>query len=165
MGDVLPGEERIDFGPWTLLARPEQTRAAFARMGRGGAEECTCLPCRNFAAARERIYPPAVRELFARLGVDYRKEAEAVHHGRLDDGRHLYGGWLHCVGTLVSGPDVRVPTGPGTSTFSFEPFGEAFGMGISRNAVLVEPELRGLPLLQLEIEAKVPWLLPEPGPE
>lgn len=165
MADVLPSEERVVFGPWTLLARPEQTRAAFARMGRGGAEECACLPCRNFAAARERVYPPAVRELFERLGVDYRKETEAVHLGRLDDGRHLYGGWLHCVGTLESGLDAKVPDGTGGHRFHFEPCGEAFGMGFTRDAQLVELELKGLPIVQIEIEAKVAWLLPDPAPD
>jgi hypothetical protein len=74
------------------------TRAAYARQPAGGATTCTCNGCRNFLAARDRIFPSRFVEFLESLGIDPTKEAEAYRTGQLAPGRHHYGGWYHLNG-------------------------------------------------------------------
>lgn len=140
------------FGNWRFECDFEATQAAYSPIDRGGAESCSCNGCKNFAAARSRVFPEAFLELLATLGVDPLKDTEAYHIARLAPGRHYYGGWYHFVGQLsVDGDFAQVD----------------FGNGFT--ACLVEaraPRLKslvGLPVVQLEFQSKsVPWMLPEP---
>src|SRR2546423_9976536 len=52
----------------------------------GQADSCFCSFCRNFAAAREDVYPVAFRRLLDRLGVDAHVEKELSEYGPADDG-------------------------------------------------------------------------------
>lgn len=118
--------ERVRFRGWLLDADPEATRRAFESAARG-AESCEESVCQNFAAARDLVYPREVLDLFERLGIDRRKEAETFHvcrvgpktlrfwresGERLSDvvlGLHLHGGWFHFIGSIVEGPDCYEP--------------------------------------------------------
>ena len=99
----------VIFGKWHIACDPEATRQAHHQISVGGPEACGCLFCQNFAIARSQVYPPAVLSLFKQLGVDSKHEAEVYHLGRLDPGKHLYGGWFHLVGTIASENDTIGP--------------------------------------------------------
>ena len=85
----------IRIGDQVLVYDREATSEAYSSIERGDAEECGCVPCRNFAAQRDVIYPAAFRELLEQLGIDPNKEGEAFEYGAIADGRHLYGGWFY----------------------------------------------------------------------
>ena len=127
----------VQIGRWTVDVDVEATRAAYRQRTQGSPEECGCLECRNFAAARRQAYPAAVREALATLGVEPIREAEIFHLGPLDSGWHLYGGWFHVVGHLVEGADAKVPLDVQTGTFDLEPMDEHFRFGITTDTVLV----------------------------
>ena len=153
----------FQIGRWTVEVDVEATRAAYRQRTQGSPEECGCLECRNFAAARRQAYPAAVREALATLGVEPIREAEIFHLGPLDSGWHLYGGWFHVVGHLVEGADAKIALDAQTGTFDLEPMDPHFRLGITTDTALVP---RGFPessLLQVEFQTEVPWVLPEPS--
>jgi hypothetical protein len=55
----------------------EATVAAYCAVRSGGADRCSCVYCRNFAAQRANVYPPDFRALLDQLGIDPNKEGEA----------------------------------------------------------------------------------------
>ena len=197
--------ERVHFRRWGLECDPAATRTAYESVTRG-AESCEESVCQNFAAARDRVYPREVRDVFQRLGIDRRKEAETFHvcrvgpktlqvrresGDRLPDsllGLHLHGGWFHLIGSIVEGPDCfepivgppklgrrvvgrvaldpqshRAVPGAGQGwTARLEPVSGTFSMGFTTHTALVPDSFGGHPIVQVEFEAFVPWVLPEP---
>jgi hypothetical protein len=121
--------DRIEFAGWTMDCDVGATRLAYAEMSIGGPEECKCLHCRNFAAARSQLYPPALLTLFEQLGIDPTRETEVYYlapDGSDADGppetrMHLYGGWFHAIGNVVTdreeyevlSPDFQLTIIPG----------------------------------------------------
>jgi hypothetical protein len=125
----------------------------------GGPEECGCQPCLNFAAARDQIYVPELVTLLEKLGISRSREVEIYHMARLESGRHLYGGWFHFVGSIVSGADAAKQIAEKTWQPDLEEVGEYFSLGFSSRLELVREPFAGLSLVQLEFTAKVPWVL------
>jgi hypothetical protein len=157
--------ESVRFGGWQLSCDPESTRKAYAAVQTGGPEECGCKPCLNFIAARYQIYDPDVLALLGRLGISPNREVEIYHMARLESGRHLYGGWFHFVGSIVSGDDAAEKVSENIWRPNLEENGEYFSLGFSSKRELVREPFAGLPLVQLEFIAKVPWVLPTGEPD
>jgi hypothetical protein len=156
--------ESIRFGRWELLCDPELTRKSYASVITGGPEECGCEPCLNFIAARQQIYKPDVLELFRKLGISHDREVEIYHMARVRPGRHLYGGWFHFVGSIVSGADAAKQMAENLWQPDLERTSELFSVGFSSRLALVRDPFKNLPLVQLEISAEVPWILDRPEP-
>jgi hypothetical protein len=150
--------ESVHFGRWRISCDAESTRKAYASVASGGAEECGCQPCLNFAAARAQIYPPHVLALFEKLGISADREVEVYHLARLSSGRHLYGGWFHVVGLILSGADAAKQVAGNLWQPDLEEIDENFSLGFSSRLGLVRRAFAGLTLVQLEFTAKVPWV-------
>jgi len=189
MAAINPGKRArvtmvlIRFRKWELESDPQSTRDAYAIVS-GGAESCSANDCQNFAAARLHAYPPEALDLFQRLGIDFRKEAETFHNMRVslamvkiwrEQGRpapdslvglHHHGGWFHFVGRVVKGPDCFTPIeGGGGWSVQLEPLTDSFSLGFSgTHAALVRRPFKGKPIVQVEFEAMVPWILEKPEP-
>jgi hypothetical protein len=147
--------DEVVFGRWRLACERDATRQAYARIPIGGPEECGCCYCRNFAAARDHVYPVEVRALFEDLGIDFTKEAEVYEVG-LENGLHLYGGWFHCIGRIENeGDEVGQFDMGGPGPFKFF---------VHDKPNVVHECFRGAALLQIEFDAQVPWVLEEPDP-
>ena len=99
--------------------------------------------------ARERVFPPSFIDLLSALGIDPTKDGEIYHTARASPGKHLYGGWFHFVGSLEV-----------TGDFPPVEMGDNFTVWMCRNSAPSLPELKGMPLVQLELSAEaVPWCL------
>jgi hypothetical protein len=101
--DLSGGAQKIvfDFNATIALYRNTITT--------GGADRCTCISCKNFAAQRSNAYPIEFLELLKKLGVDPLKEWEAFDYEASDvPSKHLYGGWFLFCGQLVEGGDERL---------------------------------------------------------
>jgi hypothetical protein len=150
--------EQMFFGRWRLCSDREATRRAYKCVEIAGPEACGCSYCRNFAAARDQVYPAEVRSLFGDLGIDPCREAEVYHMCRLKSGLHLYGGWFHFVGRIEE-------EGEEVGKFCLEGGTGPFNLFFHEKPVLVPDPFQGLPLVQLEFTAQAPWILEEPEPE
>jgi len=95
-----------------------------------------------------------VLRLLESLAIPVDKDLEVVEYGPADDGRRLYGAWFYLVGALVSedGHDAGD---------EFENVGQGVSFRISGQTVFIPPAWKGLPLLLVEVNFSLPWVLPE----
>jgi hypothetical protein len=101
-------------GEWLFTNDLCATQKAYSNIDAGGADECTCNPCKNFVAVRDRVFPAAFLSLLESLGIDPHKDGEVYHNAQLAPGRHDYAGWYHFVGLLdKSGDFLPVDFGGG----------------------------------------------------
>ena len=154
----------LTYARWVLEVDPRLTALTYSKIAQGGAEECGCQGCLNFARARDRLYPAAVQKLFHELGVDFKREAEVTYQCGLPGDLHSYDGWFHCVGNILSGRDGWREIAQGTHVPDVEQVDESFALAFSNRYAPANDAFKGLPLIQVFFLAKVPWLLPSAPP-
>lgn len=155
---------RVTVGPWLIECEPETTRSCYARIPPGIG--CDCTTCRNVEALGPAAFPPGAHYIFEELGIDFHKPAEVYHLTRLENGLQYYGGWYHCVGHIESGPGMQPRERPSsTSDFERAIATEHFTLWCSSRHDLVPEPFRGLPLVQVEFTAELPWVISEPEPD
>jgi hypothetical protein len=147
---------------WRVEYDPDLTRHCFAQLPRGSG--CDCSDCRNFDTALDVAFPAPFKALAHTLGVDLSKPAELTPWGREPSGLHLVGGWYHVVGAILEGADVVRRVG-GSGTLEFEELLPGFEFGFGREASLVPEVFHDRRIVQLEFQARVPWVLSESEPE
>jgi hypothetical protein len=125
-----------------------------------------CGDCRNFAAALEQAFPSAARDVLDQLGIDHSKPAEVYTTGRVDSDLAQYAGWFHFVGCIESGADAWQPWGEDPNSFSgrLELLTGRFQLGFTSRVALLPQPFHGKPVVQVEFETYVPWVLSEPRP-
>lgn len=130
----------------------DATTVVYRSITRGGASECSCSGCDNFACIRTQAYPPEFIRILSVLGIDPLKEDEAFEYGRDDQGLHIYGGWFHFVGEVVQlGQRVDLDG----FQFWFDPFEQ-----VPQND-LFEPG----PVSAIEFLTHLPWVSDQPEPD
>jgi hypothetical protein len=149
----------LRFGRWEIESDTEGTRRAYGEVPKGSPEECGCEPCLNFIAARTQIYSGEIVTMFDDLGIDSDREVEIYHMCRLPSGLHYYGGWFHFVGRILSGADAAKQIRENVWQPDLHISTDRFKFGFSSRVQLVKQPFTGLPLVQLEFSAEVPWLL------
>ena len=162
----------IFYKRWEFLVDVEATRKAYDTVLKGGAEDCNCLPCQNFAAAKHLAFPREVLALFKNLGVDPTKEAEVCHYGKSNSGNHCYGGWTHFIGYVTSGKKISLtqecdmalrgesynnPTM--VRGFDMEKVDDSCQIGFAEGGGLYHNSFNHQPLVQIEFVVEVPWIL------
>jgi hypothetical protein len=138
----------LELPGWRIEYDCAATADAHLAAPAGGPESCGCAPCRNWAATRTVIFPTGFRELLARLGIPFDREADVYHNARLNSGLHCYGAWYHFVGRVLQGEKECAPNvllGPFSVFFHSTP-------------ALLPEVFTGQPVVQLEVVAEVPWL-------
>lgn len=140
----------LQAGDQTIQFDGERTRAIYGAIPCGGADECDCLFCKNFAAQRNSAYPDAFKAILDRLGIDPMKEGEAFEYGPVGNGLHLYGGWFYLIGELIV-PGERSVSYPEASAFEFW-----FTKSCPGNR-----HFREAPRLAIEFSTRIPWILPD----
>jgi hypothetical protein len=138
---------RLAYREWIFDCDVEATRKAHDGIDYSGAEACDCYLCRNFLAARPDVFPTEFLDLFVRLGIDHRKEAESYHIVRLAPGLHLYGAWYHFVGQIVQQPDSPAK------------LSENLTIDFITKRDLAAESFANQPLVQVEITLEVAWTL------
>ncbi len=161
------------FGPYTLDIDVERTRAFYDRSDvKITSEQCTCAGCQNYDKAILQA-PAAVLDFFQSLGIDPRKPAEvfSVMGGELDENDNVwYNGWYHVCGTMVEGPETVVRTvGENNVNYiskflwerAYRPDPDfPFSMLPVKAKELLHKDFP-TPVLQIEIDAHLPWVLSE----
>ena len=112
--------QTIALQKWAVDNEPDLTREAYAQIECGGAEDCGCEACFNFATARHLVYSPEVLEFLDWLGIDPLLEAYARHDARIARGRHRYTVSFYLVGRIASGPATPVAERRGRERESLE---------------------------------------------
>jgi hypothetical protein len=109
--------ESLTHGPYRVEFDREATVRAYAAMGCGGAEKCTCEGCQNFARHRPIPYPLEFLGLLERLGIDSNREIEPYELGPNNDHAIDYAGWFYFYGTAEGQGQLEI----GPFTYFFQP--------------------------------------------
>jgi hypothetical protein len=146
---------QLELPGWHIEFDRDATIAAYRQVTIGGPELCNCDYCKNWAQTRSQILPANFQELLGQLGIPSDRECEVYQCAKLETGLHQYGGWYHFVGHVLNGERE------GSANIEFGSFSVYFH---SKPALLPQA-FAGLPVVQLEFEAKIPWLsnVPEPS--
>lgn len=118
-------------------------------------ELCHCLYCENYMEAVKYV-APSIIEVFTTLGINPSKPSHLSEFGELEDGLRLYIGSYHLVGRLVEGEFCTDSEWNDTNTAGVN----NFTFGFKKEVSLVHNELQQ-PILQLDFEARIPWVLSE----
>ena len=154
------------FANFVLDVDVDRTREFYSRDGRW---QCDCQNCRNYDKAILTA-PATVLDFLRSMGIDPRKPAEIYSvKGELEeDGTLWYNGWLHVCGVLLECPKTTCKTMGKYNFYAYETNVEyfpdpdhPFSILPVKNLALV-PNGFPDPVLQLEIDARLPWVLPEP---
>ncbi|AIQ16791.1 MULTISPECIES: hypothetical protein [unclassified Paenibacillus] len=152
--------KQMKIGDWNLEVDVEKTKD-FYQAYHQITERCDCIFCKNFVSAIELI-PKPVLDFFRSLGIDPTKEGEVSEYCEIKDGMHLYGGFFHIVGELISGPDCWIETSEEVSHLATNNMIEINGFKFGfTNGVSSLPDGFPNPTLQLEFEGIIPWTLKE----
>jgi len=143
---------------WALEVDRDLTRQTYAAVVGGGANACVCNDCKNYAAYRDHIFPAEIAALLADLGIDYRKEVEALRYEVLPTGLHHVAGWFHFKGRVLAGPDYREPLPGGGHTLHLTSVAPDFSIGFAAGSDLAHFEDK-TGLVQVEFEANIPWVI------
>ena len=106
-------------------------------------------------------------QVLDRLGISPPWEVEVFQICRLPSGLHFYGGWFHFVGSIESGQPAWkvVESAASFKSADFEPLFPGLAIGFHADVALVRPVFEGLPLVQLEWSAELPWVIEAPEPD
>ena len=100
-------ERELVIGKQTVVFDREATIDLYRKtITVAGSEACDCIPCKNFAAQKENVFPAEFLGLLEELGIDWTKEWEAFEYDWDESNTSelvLYGGWFLFVGKLASG--------------------------------------------------------------
>jgi hypothetical protein len=140
--------ETITYGPWQITLDRAATVAAHAVMPTGGAEECSCSDCANFARQKPMRYPQEFLDLLERLGIDPNLEIEvwSWETERMDS--RQYAGWFYFIGH-VEGQGLR-------NVGSFEWF-------LSEGPNFMVKEFEGQPISKVEFTVRIPVVGSQPA--
>ncbi len=167
---------RVRVKRWELEVDVEATAAAYARRESGDPEKCGCLYCRNFVAARDKAYPPEVRDVFAALGIRPIREAEVWEEAEMRPGVCLYGGFFHVIGRIEAERPVSLRRRMRDWVWRLKLRLEGRRAGVTKWSeqitptfwVLFDTDVHLVPhcfprrgLIQLEFSCEVPWVLNE----
>lgn len=147
---------------WLIDHDAEATRRCYASRPTGAG--CECAYCRNAEQLGEKVFPRDFLDVLKALGIDPTKPVELMHYCKESSGVYSTGGFFHFVGSIISGEDA-FHWHNGTGSARFEDWNSAFQFGLTKQVHLVADVFDGLPLVQLEFVARIPWVLNEPEPE
>jgi len=142
---------------WIIEFDKETTKSTYAAMPLE--MSCNCNICRNFSTAISMI-PKEVCVFFEELGIEPAKPSE-IYENIFENDYVLYGGFYHIVGNYLSGDDIWQPISENSknqNTTSFFKIIDGFQIGFTRDLALI-PKNFPYPVLQMEINFTLPWIL------
>ena len=144
VNELYVGQQKILFEREATAALYRQTIMV------PGADRCSCIPCKNFAAQRVTAFPEKFFQLLKELGADPLKEWELFDYNFDSKRPHkhvLYGGWFLFVGELVEGVDKRPEPAP-------QGFAHRFTTSFPAGTLPT-----GLKFCAVEFLGELPWVL------
>ena len=152
-------ESTSEFGRWQIAFDRDETIRRYSLLPNGNG--CSCTDCKNFFMVGVDAYPKDFRDIADALGIDLSKPAELCHYGAPGTTMRLTGGWFHVVGSINSGREPWKSDALKSSVkyADYEKLPSGAEFGLSSDAQLVAEAFKGAPLIQVEFQVNVPWLL------
>ena len=147
------------FGNYTVDIDVEKTKQAYDKLSLIS-QRCSCDGCQNFERSVDSL-PSSVRSFFDTMGIDLKKIVECYVNCKNEDGTLFYGGFCHVCGTMIQGKSAWVKTSETQSYYHPDlahPLHDHFYVSFQEECFIVEEPFEG-PLLQIEFQATIPWVL------
>jgi len=116
-------------------------------------EGCNCDYCKNYIKNCKE-FSQEVLYFYNMLGIDPQKEGEFMEYYKPDTDKHLYMGFYHLVGEIVKRPSLG--TGKWDAPNVIKVCNVEFTF---TNELALVPKNFPKPVIQLEFEVELPWLL------
>jgi hypothetical protein len=143
---------RIRLSNWIIDIDTEKTKEYYDRLT--VEEGCTCAYCRNYIKACE-AFSKEVLDFYKMLRIDPRKEGEFMEF-ETDTDKQLYMGFYHLVGKIVKRPSNKTEKWDDLNIIKVDNVKFTF-----TDELDLVPEDFPKPVIQLEFEVMLPWLLEE----
>lgn len=140
----------IPLKDWILKIDSEKTKEYYDSIT--VEEGCSCDYCRNYIKNCER-FTKKVMDFYKMLGIDPQKEGEFMEF-ETDTDDHLYMGFYHLVGEIVKRPDSEVSKWNDLNIIKIDNLKFTF-----TDKLDLVPDKFPRPVIQLEFEVVLPWLL------
>ena len=155
------------FSDFVLDVDVERTRAFYERDDvKTTSEQCVCQGCQNYDGAILTA-SATVLDFLRSMGIGPRKPAEVydVMGSQLDEnGKVWYNGFYHICGTRIEGEDAWVHTSENSMHLDGDRMytvDDSFKVSFEEQAFVIH-EAFPAPILQMEIDTHLPWVLPTP---
>ena len=151
----------FELGTYILDIDVEKTRI-FYKHAPVISNECNCQGCRNYSKWAEELCAEP-KHILERMGVQLEKTPEVYVNCQNEDGTLYYGGFYHLCGTIVSGKNpwkVIEGNAKEMDADALISLGEGFRVAFSEDVSLLEKDFP-TPAIQMEISAKIPFVLTE----
>lgn len=152
----------FEFEQYTLDVDVQATRKAYEKIPLAK-DWCTCHGCENYSAAVGHL-PTEVVSFLSSFGVDVARPSEVF--GTYDEGVYQYGGFYHVAGKIVTQKE-ELYFQVSKKQYRMNPkmvidLADDFSVWFESDCALV-PEGFPDPHFQINIDAKLPWLLETPN--
>jgi hypothetical protein len=141
--------KRIRLLNWSLEVDVGKTKEFYKE----DIEICHCLYCENYMETIKYV-DPLIIEVLMMLGINPSKPSHLSEFGEMENGLRLYIGSYHIVGNLIEGKYCTDSEWNETNTAKIG----NFTLGFKKELIFVHDELP-LPVLQLDFETQIPWIL------
>jgi hypothetical protein len=158
--------EVLTISRWLIEFDSNLTRDCYSKINIIAAKKCDCIYCRNFYEVLNHrpgeFLPPEVMDLFEKLGIDYRKEANVYFLNKERNGLYCYGGEYYFIGNILNGPVS--PDNEG-DIFGFDNDNQKITWILSRKIGIIKPIFAGKSLVCFSFAVRIPWILATEEPE
>lgn len=141
----------IKIANWLLEVDGDKTREFYNK----GIEGCSCLYCNNFVEACKYL-DASVVNVFNKLGIHPDMPTHLSDYPAMEDGMRVYMGSYHLIGKVLEGKLCTMSDWNDTNTIQIK----NFTVGFSKDLQFVPKDFPN-PVLQLDFEAEIPWVLDE----
>ncbi|MDI3478507.1 MAG: hypothetical protein PWQ59_2032 [Thermoanaerobacterium sp.] len=137
---------------WVLMIDAERTKEYYDSIA--VEEGCLCIYCKNYIKNCE-TFSKEVLNFYTMLGIDPQKEGEFMEF-ETDTDEHLYMGFYHLVGEIIKRPGNETKKWDDLNIIEIDNVKFTFTDDLD-----LVPENFPKPVIQLEFEVELPWLLEE----
>ena len=126
---------------------------------------CDCAGCRNFSKAHP-FFSEAVQQFFEQLGINSGKPAEITAYNSYDGNMTYYDGFYHICGVILAGKEPWLQIDERAYRLKEEytlKLSDDFSVFFTEKCGLVEEDFP-TPVIQMEVQCNLPWVLNEPNP-
>jgi hypothetical protein len=153
--------ERIVIGEWEIEYDRNKTIDAYNK-SETLTEDCNCISCQNYYNASCNLNNNIIK-FFENFGININKPAEIYDVGLYENGKILYNGFYHIIGTIIKGKDVweNIASEEENETYHIENMykvAEDFEVGFTYQTALINKNFIGK-VIQMEISLWVPWIM------
>lgn len=151
----------FELGDYILDIDVERTRAFYGQ-AETITDGCNCQGCRNYAQWAKWLSAEP-KFILESMGVLLEKSPEVYVNCPNEDGTLFYGGFYHLCGKIVSGKNPWKVIGDRAKALDEDAFvslGERFQASFTEDIALLEDNFPS-PVIQMEISANIPFVLPE----